>query len=244
MHHGGQKVVWVGWAARNGHHRLAQHVGHAGSAGGVAARRGHAAPGRTGADGDHGGGIGGALLDQINGLGATNLAVNAVVLDRNGPFDHQHILALVGFHGVFACGLGLVSGSGHQGFVVVERDHVQNQFFKRRVLSPQQGFRAAGALLKVQPDHRWAFGRFDGFGHGRISAFGQAHGDGQGGTKLQVVAPRHAQTVLDALQGIAPKLKNFAHIAHVVSSYSRVTHRPDQSRNRNLRANLKKHGLT
>jgi hypothetical protein len=68
------------------------------------------------------------------------------------------------------------------------------------VLGTQQGFGAAGAFLKMQPDYRGAFGRFHRLGNGGFGTGRQAHGDGQRGAKLEKVAPRHVETILDIVQ--------------------------------------------
>jgi hypothetical protein len=111
----------------------------------------------------------------------------------NGAFHHQDVLALVGLHGRLARRFGLVAGGGHQRLVVVERDDVEDQFFERRMLGAQQRFRAAGAFLEVQPDHRRPLGLLDGLGDGRLGAGRQAQGGRRGRAELHEFAPVDAQ---------------------------------------------------
>ena len=99
---------------------LPENFWHLDGTGRVRAGRGHATPGGTGADRNAPRRISGTFLDQLNRLCAADLAVDAVVLGRNGTFDDQHIFALVVFHGIFARSLSLMPGSGQQGLVVVE----------------------------------------------------------------------------------------------------------------------------
>jgi hypothetical protein len=70
----------------------------------------------------------------------------------------------------------------------------------------------------MQPDHRRSLRCFNRLGHSRIRALGKAHGGCKRGTKLKVISPRHAQAVFNAAESASTELKNFAYIAHVVSS--------------------------
>ena len=228
MNDRGQEVIRIGRAARNRDHRLAQHFGHAGRAGRVGAGRGHAAPGGAGADRNHRSSVGGAFLEQVDGSVAADLAVIAIFLDRNRTLDDQHVLALVGLHRVLACRFGLVSGGSHQGLVVVQRNDFQNQFFQRWMLGTQQGFGAAGAFLKVQPDHGRPLGRLDRLRHCSIRPLGQTHGDRQRGAELQVVASGHAKTLFDAVQSLTTQREDVIHFAHVVS-WSQTSIGPDRT---------------
>ena len=193
MHRRGEEVVGIGRAAGDGHHRLAKDVGHAGGTGRVRVRGRHAAPGGAGADGNHRGGVGRALLQQVDGLVAADLAVDAVLGDRNRAFHHQDVLALVGLHGRLAGGFRLVAGGGHQRLVVVERDDVENEFFQGRVLGAQQRLRTARAFLEVQPDHRRPLGFLDRFGDGRLGAGRQAERGRRGRAELHELAPVDAE---------------------------------------------------
>jgi len=228
MHHRGKEVVGVGRTAGDRHHRLAEHVADAGGAGRVRLGGGHAAPGGAGADGDDGGGIGRALLHHVDGLVAADLAVDAVVLDRDGALDHQDILALVGLHGGLARGFGLVAGGGHQGLVVIERNDVEDEFLQGRMLGAQQRFGAAGAFLEVQPDHRRPLGLFDGLGDGRLRAGGQAQRRRGRRAELQELAPVDAEPVGHRAGGFRCFLDvSLAHVLHPL-----ISHFPNSGRNR------------
>src|SRR5208337_3279189 len=58
---------------------------------GVGIGGGHTAPGRAGTDGDDRCRLGGNFAQHLNGRLAIHLHVDAVVLDGNRAFDHQHI---------------------------------------------------------------------------------------------------------------------------------------------------------
>jgi len=66
-------------------------------------------------------------VHDLQGRSAADLAVDAVVLDRDGALDHADVLALVLLHRLVEGVLDLVPGSGEQGFVVVEGDQVEDQ---------------------------------------------------------------------------------------------------------------------
>ena len=196
--HGGQEVIGVGRTAGDGDHRLGgQDLGHAGGAGRIGRRGRHAAPGRAGADGDHRRGTLGAFLDQIQGGLAADLAVDAVVLDRDGALDHQDILAPVLLHGGFAGGLDLMAGGGEQGLVIIQRDDLQDQLLDGGMFRPKHGLGTAGALLEVQPDHAGALLGGDGLDDLGFRPLGQTHGRGHGGAELEEVAALDVEAVRD-----------------------------------------------
>ena len=59
---------------------------------------------------------------------------------------------MVFLHRGFPRRLGLVAGRDAERLVIVERDHVEDQVFQRRVVRAQQRLGAAGAFLRGQPD--------------------------------------------------------------------------------------------
>ena len=193
MHHGRQEIIGIRRAAGNCHHRLAEHLRNAGGTGRIRAGRGHAAPRRTGADGNNGTRVGGAFLEQFDRRLAADLAINAAILGRNRPFDDQNVFALVFLHRLMPGCFDLMAGGGEQGFVVVERDDVENQVFQRRMLGAQDRLGAAGAFLEMQPDHARPLFAGDRLGDCRISPLRQTERGCQRGTELEEFAPRHRQ---------------------------------------------------
>ena len=193
MHHRRQEIIRIGRTARDGYHRLTEYGRDAGGTGRIRVGRWHAAPAGAGADGDHGGRIGGTLLEQFDCRLATDLAVDAAITRRDGTFDDQQILALILGHRRQACLLGLMAGGSEERLVVVERDDVENQFFQCRMLCTQHRLGTAGTFLEVQPDHRRAFLGSHRFGHGCFSALRQPQSRRHGGQELQKLALGHAE---------------------------------------------------
>ena len=92
------------------------------------------------------------LFHHLHRRTSTELHVHAVVARRNRAFHHQHVFAGVIIHRLTQRGFGLRARSRHQRLVIIERDDVENQVRGIGSRCPQQRFRAAGAVLKVQPD--------------------------------------------------------------------------------------------
>ena len=149
----GQQVVGIrraagkidDWFSRN-------HGVNANRAGRIRIGGRNSAPGSTGPYGDHSRGLRGDFFDDLNGGLSTQLHVNAVVLGGNRTFDHENVFASIVLDGRAQSRFGLRARSGHQRLVIVERDYVENQMADVGSGGSQQGFRAAGAILKVQPD--------------------------------------------------------------------------------------------
>jgi hypothetical protein len=70
------------------------------------------------------------LLDE--GLAADD-AEHAVLVQRRVALDGQDVVALVLGHHLVKDRLGLVPGGGHQGVVVIQRDHRQHHVLGQRV---------------------------------------------------------------------------------------------------------------
>jgi hypothetical protein len=60
-------------------------------------------------------------------------AEHAVLVERRVALHGQDVLTLVLGHDLVEDGLGLVAGGGHQGVVVVQRDHRQHHVLGQRV---------------------------------------------------------------------------------------------------------------
>jgi hypothetical protein len=58
-----------------------------------------------------------------------------------------------------------VSGRGHDGFVVIHREDIQDDFGHRRVGGAQQRLGVAAAILEFKPDQRRALDRIQGLGN-------------------------------------------------------------------------------
>ena len=99
---------------------------HAPGAGGVGVGRGPAAPGGAGAHSDDGCRIAGDLLDNIQRRAPADAAVDAIVLGGDGALDDEQVLSFAFVDGFFQQGFGLVTGGGHDGFVVVQGDGLQH----------------------------------------------------------------------------------------------------------------------
>ena len=102
-----------------------------------------------------------------NALGrlAADAAINPVLRERHGTLDAEEVLALVLRDGVLQRLLGLVARGRHQSLRVIQRDLVEEDVGDDRVRAAQEGLAAAGALLKMKPDHRDALLRFEGLDH-------------------------------------------------------------------------------
>ena len=122
-------------------------------AGRIGLGRLHAAVGGATAPGHNGCRIlGDGLQDRLGGLAADH-AVNAVVLGGHRAFHQHNVLALVVLDGVAEALLRLEAGGGHQGFGVVETEHVQQRVHHDGVRCADERLAAAGALLEVHPNH-------------------------------------------------------------------------------------------
>ena len=92
----------------------------------------------------------GAVRNDCDGLGqdfgvdfehgaSTDHAVDAVVLRRDGAFnDTQEPVG--GIYGLMQCFFCFVASGGHDGFVVVEADRVENQIVDKGANRTQNGF--------------------------------------------------------------------------------------------------------
>jgi len=77
----------------------------------------------------------------------------------------EDVLAFVFIHDFIDDGLGLMTGGSHDGVVIVQRDHGQDDVGGERVRGPYEGFRATGAFQTVQPEYRHAGLRLQRMGH-------------------------------------------------------------------------------
>lgn len=157
-----------------------------------AATRREAAERGAGADRDDGAGVVRRLLHQVEGGAPADLAIDPVVLGRDGPFDDEDVLAVVLPHGLLAGLFGQMAGGGEERFVIIERDQIDDQFVESRMARAQQGFRAAGALLEGEPDDGGALALGHGLGERFRRRAGEAHGRRREGTDAEKVPPAHS----------------------------------------------------
>ena len=135
-----------------------------------AARRGTVAPGDDGARS-----LGG-LVENLFGRTAGNGAV-AGIAQGYGTFDNHNVFAPVGFHGAVAHGFGLEAAGRHEGVGVVERNHLEQNLPHERMRRAQKRLAAAGALLKVKPEYRFAGLGLQGIDHlGQTALLQSQHG--------------------------------------------------------------------
>ena len=113
-----------------------------------------AAPGGAGAPADHSLGASSNVLDLVLEDFTARDAERAVAGERHIAFDREDVLTLVLRNGVFESRFSLFTGSCHDGVVVVERNHGEDDVLGDRVIRTDEGFGAAGALKTVKPDHR------------------------------------------------------------------------------------------
>ena len=102
-------------------------VGDAEGSGRIRRGRRQSSEGSAGTDGDGGRRVRHHLFGNVNEVFAANAPVPRE-LDRDRPFDHTDELAVVHLDRVVQIFLGLVSGSGHDGFVIFNAQDFQNQF--------------------------------------------------------------------------------------------------------------------
>ncbi len=109
---------------------------------------------------------------------------------RDRALDHGDVLAGQVVDRLVPRLLGLVAGRGHQGLVVVDRQDVEDDLGRRRVLGAQEGFRVAGAVLELEPDEgglRLGRDRLGDLGGSRL---GQGQEPGHRGAELRELAAR------------------------------------------------------
>jgi hypothetical protein len=195
---------------------------HAHRAGGVGVGRRHAAERGTGTDGDDRGRARGHLLHGVQPGATGQRHVLAMEFGGDRTLDHQHVLAVVGVHGVMQCGLGLVAGRGHEGLVVVQRDQVEDERADVRLGRAQQGLAAAGAVLHVQPDHRGAGSGGNGVRQGLRGrgAVGEREADRRGGREGAAEFEEPASADAAQLQLVADGLRGAGVVRHAASQSS------------------------
>ena len=134
-------------------------------------------------------------------------------LTGNQNFDtfntlNTFVLQGDGAAGMDACFDSLMTGSGAEGFVIVEGDHVEDQGFERRMVGAQQRLGAPGAFLRRQPDDGRARRGGGGLGDPDAHQGGQAQGRRDSGAVCQeLAAGESAQPSLVAVE--IPDLVDF-----------------------------------
>jgi hypothetical protein len=81
-------------------------------------------------------------------------AVHAVQPEGRIALAGENVLAVIFLDGLLENFLSLVSGGGHDGVVVVQGDHGQDDVAGQRMTGADERFRTAGALLTMQPYDR------------------------------------------------------------------------------------------
>ena len=130
-----------------------------------------------------------------------DVAVFAFIRRGDGPF-HDADEAFGSGNGLFQSRFGGFARGGHDGFMVIERNRIQNQLINERLPCPQQGLRTARALGVVQIHH----GRAAGHGQRPRDLFGEsgphAHRHGDHATEFQEISAGYSlpfQPSLDIL---------------------------------------------
>ena len=194
-HQRAHQVQGVGRAARDidglhVHAQFGEAVIDAHGAGGVGLGGLHAAVSGTGAHGDHGLGLGQHALAQIQHGVAAHIAVLAVHGRGDGAFHHADEAFGIA-DGLFQRGLGGFARGGHDGFVIIQGDGVQDQGVEEGFAGAQQGLGTARAFSAVQIDHGGAaIGQRRG--HFRGHAGPKAHGHGHGRAEFQKITTADA----------------------------------------------------
>ena len=119
-----------------------------------------------------------------------DVAELVVLRGGDGAFHHADKAVGVG-HGGLQGFFGGVAGGGHDGFVVVERNGVQNDGVNKGLVGAQQRFGTACALGAVQVDHRGTAAR-EGGGHFGSKGRPEPHGYSHSRTELHEVAAADA----------------------------------------------------
>ena len=94
------------------------------------------------------------LLDE--GLAADD-AIHAVFIQRRVAFHREDEVAIILFDGLGDDGFGLIPGGSHDGVIIIERDHRQDDILGEWMSRADKAFRAAGAFKAVQPENRNAW---------------------------------------------------------------------------------------
>ncbi len=162
----------------------------------------HAAPRRAGTPGDHGLGILGHMLELVGEGPAAGHAEHAVFTQRRVAFDGQDVIALVLLHHLLERGLGLVPGRGHDGVVVVERDHRQDHVLGQRMRRADERLGAAGALQAVQPEHGRSRLGLQRMRDGRREGRPQAQRSSRQAAELHVAAAGDSLPAHDFVEGL------------------------------------------
>ncbi len=105
---------------------------------------------------------------------AAGTAVNTAILHGDGTFDNTDVFALVGGDGLVQRFFGLMTGSGHDGLMIIDRQNIEDDLADGRIGRTQQRLGVAGAILELQPDQRRAFDLIQSLGHRGANEAGSA----------------------------------------------------------------------
>ena len=121
---------------------------------------------------------------------AGDVAVLTIVSGRNGAFNNGDKAVRIG-NGLLESALGGLARSGHDGFMVVEGDGVEDKVVDKGRSGAQQSFRAARAFSFMQIYDR---GTFSGQSGGNVcgKSRSEAHSDGHGGAEFHEVTAGNA----------------------------------------------------
>ena len=101
------------------------------------------------------------ITRDLQGGFSANRAIGAVGAGRNGALDQGDIFARIVMDGLRQGLLGLTAGGSHQRFMIVEGNHIEDEIGNCRMGGPQERFRIAGAVLKLEPDQDRLLFAFD-----------------------------------------------------------------------------------
>ena len=147
-------------------------------------------------------GIGTGFLELFDEGTAPLDAEHAVFVERRIAFDGNDVVALVLLLDLIEDRLGLVAGSGHQGIVVIEREHREHNVLGQRVRRADEGFGAAGALQTMQPKHRRPRLGFQRMGNGWRSSTTQTKRCRRQAAEFHETAPGNSLATQHFVKGL------------------------------------------
>jgi len=99
-------------------------------------------------------------------------------------------------------GFCLVASGGHDGVVIIKRDHGQDHVGGQGVGRANEGFCAAGAFQAMEPKHGQAWFGFEGMGNFAGKGRTEAEGCGGEATEFQKATAAHALAACDLIDGL------------------------------------------
>jgi hypothetical protein len=160
----------------------------------------NATPGGAGAPGDDRHRVLGHPFQLFDKWPAAVDAEHAAFVERRVALDCEHIFAFVFLLRLLEDRLGLMTRRRHDGVVIVERDHRQDDVLHQRMGGADEAFRAAGALEAMHPDDRHALVGFQRLRHRRGDGGREAEARRGQTAKLVEAATRDALSANDVIK--------------------------------------------